>query len=108
MPPAASCSKKALTPLMRARCGFLSGHRVLFLDRRYTGVVGNARALAHKASMAARGNSSRPMLAATLASTADAAAPSALAGVSPLRRRPRYIAASRSPVPCGALARRRT
>ncbi len=108
MPPAASCSKKALTPLMRALIGFLLGHRVVFLDRRYTGVVGRARALAHKAPVAARGNSSRPMLAATLASTADAAAASALAGVSPLRRLPRYMAASRSPVPCGAVARRRT
>ena len=86
----------------------LAGHLLLALAARHTGAVGNTRALAHKALVAASGNSSRLMLAATLASTAEAEAPSEYAGEAPLSRLPRYIAASRSPVPCGAEGRRRT
>ena len=109
MPPAASCSKKALTPLTRAPFGFLLAIHARPSLPRHTG-VGRERPgrwpIKHRSRRAAirPGPCSRRRWLRRRTPRRRGSRPA----MAPLSRLPRYMAASRSPVPCGADGRRRT
>ena len=107
MPPAASCSKKALTPLTRAPFGFLLA--IYCSPSLPVTPAPSATPARWPIKHWLRRAAIHPAHAGGDAGIdGGGGGAERYAGEAPLRRLPRYIAASRSPVPCGAEGRRRT